>query len=114
MDSLARGALTRLAVAGSVAAGLLAAFGAFTGSPARRIAMRASAPAHLSDAARAPDNPSATLPLAFEANRGQIDERADFLARAHGYTLLLSRNRAVLARHRGKALVSMRFVGASR
>jgi hypothetical protein len=31
------------------------------------------------------------LPLAFEANKGQTDERVDFLARGRGYTLFLTR-----------------------
>ena len=38
-----------------------------------------------------------SLPLSFEANRGQTDDRVDFLARGRGYTLFLTRNEAVLA-----------------
>lgn len=37
------------------------------------------------------------LPIAFEPNRGQVGIGYDFLARAHGYDLLLSRREAVLA-----------------
>ena len=36
------------------------------------------------------------MPLHFEANRGQTDQRADFLSRGPGYTLFLSSNEAVL------------------
>ena len=39
------------------------------------------------------------LPLRFEANQGQSDARVKFLARAHGYTLFLTANDAVLALH---------------
>ena len=36
------------------------------------------------------------LPLSFEVNQGQTDERAKFLAHGRGYTLFLTRNEAVL------------------
>ena len=36
------------------------------------------------------------LPLSFEANRGQTDERVKFVARASGYTLFLKPDEAVL------------------
>jgi len=42
------------------------------------------------------------LPLSFEANRGQTDERVKFLSRTKGYTLFLTGDEAVLAL-RGKA-----------
>ena len=37
------------------------------------------------------------LPLHFEANRGQTDERVNFLSRGNGYTLFLNSTEAVLA-----------------
>ncbi len=37
------------------------------------------------------------LPLSFEANRGQTDERVTFLSRGSGYSLFLTRNEAVIA-----------------
>ena len=37
------------------------------------------------------------LPLSFEANTGQTDERVKFLSRGSGYTLFLTSNEAVLA-----------------
>ena len=37
------------------------------------------------------------LPLAFEPNQGQVDPRVKFLARAKGYTALLTENETVLA-----------------
>jgi hypothetical protein len=37
------------------------------------------------------------LPLAFEPNQGQVDPQVKFLARAKGYTALLTENEAVLA-----------------
>jgi len=36
------------------------------------------------------------LPLHFEANQGQVDERVRFLSRGSGYNLLLTSNEAVL------------------
>src|SRR5689334_6055692 len=36
------------------------------------------------------------LPLAFEANDGQIDPKVRFLTRGHGYNLILGDNEAVL------------------
>ncbi len=39
----------------------------------------------------------ATLPLAFEANQGQTDERVNFLARGRGYTMFLTSTEAVLS-----------------
>src|SRR5262245_45391592 len=35
--------------------------------------------------------------LAFEANRGQVDERVRFLARGAGYTIFLAADEAILA-----------------
>ena len=37
------------------------------------------------------------MPLAFELNRGQTDERANFLSRSPGYTLYLTQKAAVLS-----------------
>jgi hypothetical protein len=37
------------------------------------------------------------LPLQFERNKGQADERFDFISRAGGYSILLSSNEAVFA-----------------
>jgi len=37
------------------------------------------------------------LPLSFEANRGQTDERVKFLSRGSGYSLFLTKNEAVIA-----------------
>ncbi len=36
------------------------------------------------------------LPMSFEANRGQADERVEFLSRGNGYTLLLTADEALL------------------
>ena len=71
------------------------------------------------------------LPLRFEPNKGQMDERIRFLARGQGFGLFLTRDGATLALHRettrhsgargrgatppdleAKAVVSMRLVGA--
>jgi Beta-propeller repeat len=40
------------------------------------------------------------LPLSFEANQGQTDQRVRFLARGRGYSLFLTRKEAVLALER--------------
>ena len=41
------------------------------------------------------------IPLSFEANQGQTDERVKFLSRGRGYTLFLAGNEAVLSMRRG-------------
>ncbi len=43
------------------------------------------------------------LPLQFEANQGQTDERVKFLSRGKGYTLFLTPGEAVLSLHRVRA-----------
>jgi uncharacterized repeat protein (TIGR01451 family) len=54
----------------------------------------------------------AQLPLSFEANQGQTDERIAFIARGHGYTLLLSPTEATLAlrKHDNGGLSATRLV----
>src|SRR4051812_36781698 len=39
------------------------------------------------------------LPLRFELNRGQTDDRVNFVARGKGYTLFLTPEEAVLSMH---------------
>jgi len=51
------------------------------------------------------------VPLSFEANRGQTDARVDYLSRGKGYTLLLTRDQAVLRLHQGAPL-RMKLRGA--
>ena len=41
--------------------------------------------------------PLGNLPLRFEANQGQTDERVEFLSRGQGYTLFLTGEEAVLS-----------------
>jgi len=41
------------------------------------------------------------LPLSFEANRGQVDEQVEYLARGQGYTLFLTPDAAVLGLRSG-------------
>ncbi|MBK9063704.1 MAG: SBBP repeat-containing protein [Acidobacteria bacterium] len=60
-----------------------------------------------------------TLPLSFEANQGQADDRVKFVARGPGYGLFLTRTEAVLTLRaptpRGSAaVVRMRLAGATR
>ena len=52
------------------------------------------------------------VPLSFEANRGQSDARVDYLSRGKGYTLLLTRDQAVLRLQKGAPL-RMKLLGAS-
>ena len=60
----------------------------------------------------------AQLPMAFEPNQGQADEKVRFISRGRGYTLFLTSEEAVLllrGRSMGKAeagIVRMRFLGA--
>ncbi len=42
------------------------------------------------------------VPLSFEANRGQVDARVQFLSRGPGYALFLTPGEAVLELHKGK------------
>ncbi len=55
-----------------------------------------------------------SLPLAFEANRGQADPQFDFLARGGGYALALTPAEATLALRHGTGgdLLRLQFVGA--
>jgi hypothetical protein len=127
-------ATNRFAVAGAmlVAVGILSLL-AF--SPGSGVA-HGAAPAG-STAAPAPRTHTryAKLPMRFEPNRGQSDERVRFLARGNGYALFLTAKEAILALRSGQprsgtagpvpyaaadvppraraALVRMRFVGAN-
>jgi hypothetical protein len=53
------------------------------------------------------------LPLRFEPNKGQMDERIRFLARGGGFGLYLTREGATLALRR-ESIVSMRVIGGRR
>jgi hypothetical protein len=63
------------------------------------------------------------LPLTFEANHGQTDNRVKFLSRGNGYTLFLTADQAALQLHNRKAntenrqpstsMLSMKLVGAN-
>lgn len=55
------------------------------------------------------------LPMSFEANQGQTDERAKFLSRGAGYTLFLTENSAVLSlrgHNKTDAVLTMTLGGA--
>ena len=61
-----------------------------------------------------------SLPLGFEANRGQADSDVQFVSRGAGYTLFLMSTEAVLALHkgphdarRGTALLRMKLAGGN-
>lgn len=59
------------------------------------------------------------LPLSFEANRGQADERAEFIARGQGYTFFVNSTEAALALKNGvknrkkSTAIKMRLLNAS-
>jgi uncharacterized protein (TIGR03437 family) len=55
----------------------------------------------------------ARLPLSFEANRGQADASAQFIARGQGYTLFLNSSEAVLATRNPQSTVRMKLLNAS-
>jgi uncharacterized protein (TIGR03437 family) len=61
---------------------------------------------------------ASSLPLGFEANRGQADRTVRFLLRGPGYTLLLKRDEAALLAHggpsRGSSYLGMKLMGVSR
>src|SRR6266508_1161858 len=52
------------------------------------------------------------LPLAFEANIGQVDQRVKFLSRGVAADLLLGSNEAMLRLRRSGAPLTFRFIGA--
>jgi len=59
----------------------------------------------------------ANLPLSFEPNLGQTDQRVKFLSRGRGYTLFLTKDQAILRIERRKekgesGIVHLRLVGA--
>jgi hypothetical protein len=69
--------------------------------------------ARFAGAARQPGRASyGTLPLSFEVNQGQSDERVKFLSRGKGYSLFLTPAEAVL-RLRGTSVVRMRLLGSN-
>lgn len=60
---------------------------------------------------------SATLPVSFEANRGQTDSRVKFLSRGPGYTLFLTATEATFALRESEGLqrrLRMKLLGANR
>jgi hypothetical protein len=65
--------------------------------------------------AAAAETPIQSIPLFFEANRGQADSAVRFVARGHGYNLLLTPTGTQLVlRHAGRRMfVSTHVVGAN-
>src|SRR5262245_10136744 len=60
--------------------------------------LRFISPANTEKTDRARINESfGKLPLSFEANHGQADKTAEFIARGQGYTLLLNSGEAIFA-----------------
>ncbi|HYB76938.1 MAG TPA: hypothetical protein VEE85_01950, partial [Candidatus Bathyarchaeia archaeon] len=60
-----------------------------------------------------------SLPLSFEANQGQTDQRVNFLSRGSAYTLFLTSDEAVLqlraeAKQHAGAVLRMRLLGGNR
>ena len=81
-------------------------------SPPRPVACRVPAPEHAAAPAKA-DVRELLGGLRFEANRGQVDERIDFIARGAGYEVSLSAGRVDRAGAGGaRAVVGMSVLGA--
>src|SRR5260370_11133478 len=55
------------------------------------------------------------LPLSFEANQGQTDQRVRFLSRGPGYSLFLTGDSAVLSlrQQKANAVLRMKLIGAN-
>jgi Beta-propeller repeat len=53
------------------------------------------------------------LPLSFEQNQGQTDERVKFLSRSNGYTIFFTETEAVI-KTRGENVLQMRFEDANK
>ena len=67
-------------------------------SSSRNMAAPTTPAAAITPATRARVNATyAALPLAFEANQGQVDPQVKYLARGNGYTLFLTANDAVIS-----------------
>jgi beta-propeller repeat-containing protein len=81
-----------LAITAVVAVGAALALAAVRAAPVR------SVPAHpvATPPASAAKDADVALPLRFEPNVGQADDRVTFLSRGHGYTMLMTRTGAVL------------------
>ena len=82
---------------GSLGLYLLAALILFSGNPSSRVSVPVGAA-----------NPQifasyGKLPLSFEVNRGQTDEKVKFLSRGKGYTLFLTSTDAVVSLRKGSA-----------
>lgn len=91
-------------------AALLVAAGAQVAPPAAAPARQPAAVNHAVEAARLQPR-LAQFPLAFEANQGQTDSRAQFLARSAGSVVFLTARGAVVKTTTGA--VRMDFVGAA-
>src|SRR5262245_62845123 len=66
-----------------------------------------------------PASPIERLPLSFEPNRGQMDNKVRFLARTSSYTVLLESNKAILMlppQNQGEkpASVAMELINSNR
>src|SRR5204863_9226744 len=61
---------------------------------------------------------SGNLPLAFEPNRGQVQEGVDYVARGNGYSVSLKASEATIALHQGAEkqtdVLRIRFPGTWR
>ena len=115
-DSRVRVALVLLAVMVGLV-GIAGFWGHGVMAKASKSAAVVSSAATKADVQKAKDH-YATLPLVFEANKGQTDSRVKFLARSSGYTAFLTDNSAVLRMQsspKAKQLdvVSIDMVGAN-
>jgi Beta-propeller repeat len=81
-----------LAITAVVALGAALALAAVRAGPVRSV----PAPRGATPPASAAKDAAVALPLRFEPNVGQADERVTFLSRGHGYTMLMTRTGAVL------------------
>ncbi|HYE73075.1 MAG TPA: hypothetical protein VEF04_07090, partial [Blastocatellia bacterium] len=66
---------------------------------------------HISKTSQRIKEITASLPLSFEANRGQVDSHIKFLSRGDGYNLLLAANEVTFNLSNSK--LRMQFIGAN-
>ncbi len=101
LSGITLGGITLVAVivlAAQLIAGTPASLRPALPSSSRNMAAPTRSAAAITPAARARVNATyAALPLAFEANHGQVDPQVKYLARGNGYTLFLTPSDAVIS-----------------
>ncbi|MEO8433995.1 MAG: PQQ-dependent sugar dehydrogenase [Pyrinomonadaceae bacterium] len=81
--------------------------------PEDKSARREASAALTSEAKVRLDQLTSRLPLSFEANQGQADQRVKFLCRTGGYSLFLTSAEAVIGSAQGRSGMTLKLRGAN-